>query len=60
MKKIQMLVMLVFLLMSTAISGQNKVKAYFTTTEMPDMLKFAPTPPDSTSSQFPQTQREVS
>lgn len=52
MKKIQMLVMLAFLLMSTAISGQNKVKAYFTTTEMPDMLKFAPTPPDSTSSQF--------
>lgn len=38
MRKIQMLVMLVFLLMSTAISGQNKVKAYFTTTEMPDML----------------------
>ena len=44
--------LLVLMIISTTVNGQNKVKAYFTTMEMPDMLQFAPAPPDSTSSKF--------
>lgn len=34
------------------VSAQEKVNAYFTTGEMPDMMKFLPGPPDSTSVAF--------
>ena len=49
MKQKRIYMALALLLTVLAANAQNKVKAYFTTKEMPDMLKFAPAPPDSTS-----------
>jgi len=52
MKQPRIYALMALLLAALAVNAQNKIEAYFTTTEMPDMLKFAPAPPDSTSPRF--------
>ena len=53
MKKIMMMVaMMVMAIGATAQSDETPVDAYFTTAEMPDMLKWCPAPPDTLSPAF--------
>ena len=53
MKKMMMIAALTVAAVSAmAQSDQSPVDAYFTTSEMPDMLKWCPAPPDTASSAF--------
>lgn len=52
MKKIYSIIVLSMLMLNTVCAQDEKVDAYFTTTEMPDMLQFYPGPPDSSSVGF--------
>ena len=53
MKKLTMIaVMLTATVCASAQSDNNPVDAYFTTSEMPDMLKWCPAPPDTVGAAF--------
>ena len=53
MKKMMILaVMMTAGVCAQAQSDKSPVNAYFTTGEMPDMVKWCPAPPDTTSAQF--------
>ena len=52
MKKYMMMVLGLCLGMTVQAQDEEKVDAYFTTEEMPDMMLFMPGPPDSTSVAF--------
>ena len=53
MKKIMMMVaMMVMAISASAQSDETPVDAYFTTAEMPDMIKWCPAPPDTLSPAF--------
>ena len=53
MKKMMILaVMMTAAVCAQAQSDKSPVDAYFTTGEMPDMIKWCPAPPDTTSAQF--------
>lgn len=53
MKKIMMITAMMMLAVgASAQSDKSPVDAYFTTAEMPDMIKWCPAPPDTTSSHF--------
>ena len=51
-KLLTMAVMMMASVCASAQSDKTPVDAYFTTAEMPDMVKFLPAPPDSTSVDF--------
>ena len=52
MKKFYLLAFAMIASMSVFAQEDEKVDAYFTTKEMPDMVKFLPAPPDTTSTRF--------
>ena len=52
MKKTLFMVLGLCMTMTLQAQEQEPVSAYFTTDEMPDMMKFLPAPPDSTSAAF--------
>ena len=52
MNNIRLFIAVLLLTGSTAFAQSRKVDAYFTTSEMPDLVKWLPAPPDTNSVQF--------
>ena len=51
-KQMIIAIMLTAAICASAQSDKSPVNAYFTTTEMPDMLKWCPAPPDTIGAAF--------